>query len=108
MKLYIGGAWQGQEALARRDNPGAEVLCDLPRRMDEALARGETPEGFARALLRDHPSAVVVADEVGCGLVPVDPDARRWREAMGRACCVLAEGSEAVIRVVCGLGVRIK
>jgi adenosyl cobinamide kinase/adenosyl cobinamide phosphate guanylyltransferase len=40
--------------------------------------------------------------------VPVDRNDRAWREAAGRALCVLAQKSESVTRVICGIGVRIK
>ena len=33
---------------------------------------------------------------------------RAFREAVGRALCVLAQASCSVTRVVCGIGVRIK
>ena len=39
MKLYIGGAWQGQEELARGENPGAEILCEFHERVREAVGR---------------------------------------------------------------------
>ena len=52
--------------------------------------------------------AVVTANEVGGGVVPMDPEERAWREACGRALCVLAGHADQVTRVVCGIGVRIK
>lgn len=108
MKLYVGGAWQGQEELARMENPGAEVLCGFEERIREALARGEDPGEYTEKLIREHPEAVIAAAEVGCGVVPMDPGERAWREAAGRALCRLAAASGEVTRVVCGIGVRIK
>ena len=46
---------------------------------------------------------VVIATEVGGGVVPVDPDERRKREAAGRLACLLAARADTVIRVCCGL-----
>lgn len=105
MKLYIGGACQGQEGLARRENPGAEIIPDfhLLLKNHESDSRA-----FAENFYREHPDAVVVADEIGCGVVPVDRNDRAWREAAGRALCVLAQKSKSVTRVICGIGVRIK
>ena len=105
MKLYIGGAYQGQEELARRENPGAEIIPDF-----HLLLKGfdGDPRAFAEDFYHQHPDTVVVADEIGCGVVPVDRNDRAWREAAGRALCVLAQRSESVTRVVCGIGVRIK
>lgn len=105
MKLYIGGAHQGQEELARRENPGAEIIPDF-----HLMLKGFSgdPRAFAKDFLEAHPGAVVVADEIGCGVVPIDRGDRAWREAAGRALCLLAQQSETVTRVVCGIGVRIK
>ena len=74
MKLYIGGAYQGQVELAGRENPGA----------------------------------VIAANEVGAGVVPLLAEDRAFREAVGRALCVIAQEAEQVTRCVCGIGVRIK
>lgn len=104
MKIYIGGLFQGQEELARRENPEAEIVIDF-----EALLRGvEDPAGFALDYYRAHPQSVIVANEIGSGIVPMDAGERAWREAAGRALCVLAQYADQVTRAVCGIGVRIK
>lgn len=46
---------------------------------------------------------VVIATEVGGGVVPVDLAERQRREAAGRLACLLAERADTVIRVCCGL-----
>lgn len=46
---------------------------------------------------------IVVATEIGGGLVPVDPAERAAREAAGRLSCLLAERADTVVRVCCGL-----
>ena len=109
MKLYIGGAYQGQAELARAENPDAELFFDFHERIRQAvLEEGREPGEFARAFCREHPQAVVVADEVGSGVVPIEAEARAYREAVGRALCVVAQSAEAVTRCVCGIGVRVK
>jgi len=45
---------------------------------------------------------IVIADEIGCGLVPLDASEREKRERAGRLACMLAERADTVIRVVCG------
>lgn len=52
--------------------------------------------------------AVVIFDEIGCGLVPMDPGERARREQVGRLCIALAKKANAVVRVVCGVGTVIK
>ena len=46
---------------------------------------------------------VVIATEIGGGVVPMDPAQRQAREAAGRLSCLLAQRAQRVIRVVCGL-----
>ena len=58
--------------------------------------------------LAAHPEGVLIWDEVGCGVTPLDRGEREWRELTGRICCELAESAQAVYRVRCGLGVRLK
>ena len=51
---------------------------------------------------------VVIATEVGGGVVPVDPEERAAREAAGRLACLLAQRADAVVRVFCGIPVVLK
>lgn len=104
MKLYIGGAYQGQDRIAEIENPEAYIINDF----HELLKNQADGAEFARKLCAEHPDCVVVSDEVGSGVVPVDRDDRLWRERVGRALCIIAQNSESVTRVVCGIGVRIK
>ena len=108
MKLYIGGAWQGQDELARRENPGAPIWSDFHEAVRDAVQRGEDPRAFALHVCQSHPQDVIVANEVGSGIVPMDAGDRAFREAVGRALCVIAQEARQVTRVVCGIGVRIK
>ena len=48
------------------------------------------------------PDAVLVCDEIGCGVVPIQPQERQWREQTGRLCCLLAKRAERVVRVFVG------
>ena len=51
---------------------------------------------------------VVIATEVGGGVVPVDKNERAAREAAGRLGCLLAQRADAVVRVFCGIPVYLK
>ena len=51
---------------------------------------------------------VVIATEIGGGVVPMDAGERAAREAAGRLNCLLAERATAVIRVFCGIPLLIK
>lgn len=51
---------------------------------------------------------VVIATEVGGGVVPVDRDERAAREAAGRLACRLAQRAQQVVRVFCGIPTILK
>ena len=109
MKLYIGGAYQGQEELARKENSGAPVFPDFHETIRrEVLKGGLDARAFAEQFSREHPDAVIASDEVGAGVVPMAAEDRAFREAVGRAMCVIARNAAEVTRCVCGIGVRIK
>lgn len=108
MKLYIGGAYQGQQELAERDNSGALIIHTFHDQIRQQLAQGKDPREFAKQLCIHSPDAVVVSDEIGSGIVPISAEERAWREGVGRALCIIAQHAQSVTRVVCGIGVRIK
>lgn len=55
-----------------------------------------------------HTDAVIICDEVGSGIVPIEQDKRIYREYVGRVLCVVAEKAEHMERIVCGMGQVIK
>lgn len=59
-------------------------------------------------IARQNPKIVIVCNEIGCGIVPVDDFERAYREDYGRICTDLAETAWRVYRVTAGIGMRIK
>lgn len=51
---------------------------------------------------------VVVCNEVGSGVIPLQRADRAAREATGRLCIRLAQSAERVVRLVCGIPMVIK
>lgn len=86
--LYPGGAGAAR-CLGRA---GAGRGCGDLAALAQQLARNE----------------VVIATEVGGGVVPVDKNERAAREAAGRLGCLLAQRADAVVRVFCGIPVYLK
>jgi len=68
--------------------------------VEQLAARTADLEGLADELAQKE---IVIASEVGGGVVPADPAERAAREAAGRLSCLLARRAETVVRVVCGL-----
>jgi Adenosyl cobinamide kinase/adenosyl cobinamide phosphate guanylyltransferase len=59
-------------------------------------------------LKEENPKVILVTNELGCGVVPVDQFDRAYREKTGRICCQIAREAVQVHRVVCGIGTVIK
>ena len=118
MHIYLGGAGHGQAALCEKETGlrpvsyenDPDAACAAPAVADfhlltrAVLARGGDAQDFARRLLAENPGAVLTCDEIGGGIVPLDPDERRWREETGRALGILcADPGTRLTRVWYGL-----
>ncbi len=108
MVLIIGGAYQGKDAYAREHFPGCPILSGYHEKVREQMLSGQDPMEEARKLVLKDQDLVVVSDEIGYGLIPMDAFERAYREMDGRVHCYLAKEAKQVIRVTCGIGVRIK
>ena len=79
----------------------------LRRRMQQGADEEQLLQE-TKAFCEKNPDVIVVTEEVGCGVVPMDAFERKWREVCGRAAVILAERSEQVYRVICGIPQRLK
>ena len=81
----------------------------LPRNaiwdVQELAASSENLEQLAEELSQKQ---VVIATEVGGGIVPATAEERAAREAAGRLACLLAKNADTVIRVFCGIPTVLK
>ena len=68
--------------------------------MQDLAASAEDLTALADRLSRYD---VVIATEIGGGVVPTDAGQRQAREAAGRLACLLAARADTVLRVCCGL-----
>jgi len=72
------------------------------------MQAGKIPADETEKILSDNPDIVIITDEIGSGIVPLDVKERKWREVHGRICCQLAGRADAVFRVIAGIGQKIK
>ena len=116
MTIYIGGAGHGQAAVCEKETGRVPVPCtpdealtapaiaDLHLTLRAVLDAGGDAQSYARRLLAENPDAVLTCDEIGSGIVPLDPVERRWREETGRALGILcADPGVRLTRVWYGL-----
>ena len=72
-----------------------EDACSV---VEHLLARenGKDVSDLAEKIICKNPDIVLVSQEVGYGVVPVDAFDRKYREAVGRVCTKLAAYSHKV------------
>ena len=102
--FIVGGAHQGKADFAQKRFPELPLVKNLHLLVRETLEADGRPQSLLPGLL----GRAVTCDEIGCGVVPADPAADRWREETGRLCCALAEQADEVWRVWAGVPQRIK
>ena len=124
MEMMIGGAFQGKSALAEKRYPQvnwingadadwemlscAEGVLGFHEYIRKEMKAGNDISSLAEDLIRVNPDLILVSDEVGYGVVPIDAFDRAYREVVGRICTKLAAYSHRVTRVACGIGTVIK
>lgn len=127
MKLVIGGYAQGKLSYAlekyglQEDVVWDGILPDhtvsgkktlvinhLHHWVKNRILDGGYPEKEMETFLNDVEDCILISDEIGNGIVPLDAFEREYRERMGRVLISLARRAEEVERVICGIGQKIK
>jgi adenosylcobinamide kinase / adenosylcobinamide-phosphate guanylyltransferase len=65
-------------------------------------------DALARAVVHAPFSTIVVTDEVGWGIVPENPVARRFRDLLGWTNQRIADAADEVLLMVAGYALRVK
>lgn len=119
MVLIYGAVYAGKRDIARKiygvedfcngaSAPFDALLCaravtnfhSLVRRL---LQADRSAVEYTERLTEQNPDVIVLTDDIGSGIVPIEREERLWREACGICMRLLAERADTVIRVVCGI-----
>ena len=99
MLFVTGPLYSGKRTFSQKF--GGRQICDV-----QNLAANATDlEKLADELAAYD---VVIATEIGGGIVPIDPAERAAREAAGRLACLLAAQASCVVEMFCGLPTILK
>ena len=102
MMFLPGPLYSGKRTVARKFR--GSVIADV----QDAAAEVPTPEQL-EALARELAEYdIVIATEVGGGVVPMDAGERAGREAAGRLACLLAARADCVVQMFCGIPTVLK
>ena len=103
MIFITGPLYSGKRTFAQQF-PGSR-LADVQQLAADAADR-EALERLADRLASEY--EILIATEVGGGVVPMDPKQRADREAAGRLACLLAARAECVVQMFCGIPTVLK
>ena len=112
MVFIVGGLASGKKAYVMEqlgyleDQIADGVLDERPvvYNLQNLLRTDDGPDLLTALLTKE----IVVCNEVGSGIIPLDEKDRLWRETTGRFSIELARRADRVIRLVSGLPVILK
>ena len=124
-KLIVGGAHSGKkERVAALGFSPQQIAdggsCSLDKAFSRPVLYGlhllvrrlmqqeQDPAAIIAQGLQEGAVRIVVCDEIGCGVVPMDRLERDWREQTGRILCQIAQQAPSVERVFCGIATEMK
>ena len=87
---------------------GTIIVSSLHKWIRKRIKEGGRPEEEISAFVKKNPDCIIICDEIGNGIVPMDPFERVYRERTGRILVKLASDAEEVEKVVCGIAQKIK
>ena len=100
----------GSESIVCMNDNTAEQRKKQRAESTEWPVEGQTQHvlRYISRLTDNYPDIILICDEVGGGIVPIEKTERDYRECVGRVLCELAKDADTVERVNCGIGRMIK
>lgn len=88
---------------------GSVILINtLHRWIKKRIKEGKRPEDEIASFVKKNPDCIIICDEIGNGIVPMDAFERVYRERTGRILISLAAEADEVERIICGVPQKIK
>ena len=100
--------WDGAIPMNKSEQRGTVVINHLHHWIKSRIAKDGCPEKEIFAFVENCSNCIIISDEVGNGIVPIEAFEREYRERTGRILVELAKKAEEVERVICGIGQKIK
>ena len=131
MKLVIGGYAQGKLNTVVKNIPSNSYIVfdgGLPERkqlqavgkekciiinhlhlwVKAQMEQKENPKEKILSFIEENKECIIICDEIGNGIVPLDAFEREYREHTGRILIELAGKADEVVRIICGIQQKIK
>lgn len=107
-QLPEDAVWDGVLPDEKEKQAGIVVIDHFHRWVRNRLLDGGQPEEEVQSFVERCTDCIIISDEIGNGIVPVEAFERQYRERTGRILIQLAQKAEEVERVICGIGQKIK
>jgi len=126
MILIFGGVYQGKLAYAldrfkltesdvyqcKIDDVNTpenrKIIYEIDKWILALIKKDIDVEEAMRQFIDANRDKIVICNDISCGVVPLDPVLRKWREAVGKSLAILSRTSDEVIRLFCAIPARIK
>ena len=126
MILIFGGAYQGKLAytldrfnLTENDvyqcnsddvntPENGKVIYEIDKWILALVEKGIDTGEAMKQFISANQDKIAICNDISCGVVPLDPVLRKWREAVGRSLTMLSPISDEVIRLFCAIPTRVK
>ena len=125
MHLILGGRGQGKFEYAvglcsekavvadlgktkLKDAISADIISGIHMGVRNLLALNEDPVKIYTEYIDLFKDKILIGDEIGSGIVPVDSFDRKWRDETGRVYVLLSNNAERVDRMWAGCVQKLK
>ena len=126
MVLIFGGAYQGKLEYALehfklsgndiyrcKDDDTAfptdkKIIYEIDKWILALIRADKNVAEAIKEFIDNNKEAIVICNDISCGIVPTDDILRKWREEVGRVMTALASHSQEVIRLFCGIPTKVK
>lgn len=125
MNLIIGGAYQGKLDYAIENyhisledvfsytegqqlDFSKKAVNGLHLFILEQIKNGREPLSYIQSNIENLREKIIICEDISCGVVPIDKTMRLWRECTGQCLGFLTRESDEVVRMFCGLGMKLK
>ena len=91
------------ESAGVEDCLGAEIIAHFHLFVKGFGGNSEKAFEAVGRILEGNPQVIILCDEIGCGIVPMEKEEREYRELVGRIMGMVVSRAERVERLVCGI-----
>ena len=86
----------------------SDILINIQDAVKAMLLSGINPSDYFKQNIERFSGKILIGDEIGCGVVPVDAFEREWRDETSWVYQLLVSKAKRVDRVWAGIGQTLK